>query len=67
MSEVLPDDYLQFAIYDAMRGVRIPTLKRALTEDERRVLADAVFAAVNRGAGRSAIPRSSERAYNVRG
>ena len=48
MPEVRPDDYLRFAIYDAMRGVELPTLRRALTEDKRRLLADAVFAAIKR-------------------
>jgi hypothetical protein len=41
---MLPDDWLQFSIMDAMRGVRLPTLKRTLTEDERRELARAIFA-----------------------
>jgi len=44
MGETLPDDWLQFSIMDALRGVRLPTLKRSLTEDERRELARAIFA-----------------------
>jgi hypothetical protein len=44
MGETLPDDWLQFSIMDGMRGVRLPTLKRPLTEDERRELACAIFA-----------------------
>ena len=48
MPELLPDEYLHFAIYDAMRGLRVPALKRVLTEEERRYLADAVFARIKR-------------------
>jgi len=44
MGETLPDDWLQFSIMDAMRGVRLPTLKRSLAEDERREQAHAIFA-----------------------
>ena len=44
MGETLPDDWLQFSIMDAMRGVRLPTLKRSLAEDERRELARAISA-----------------------
>jgi hypothetical protein len=43
MGETLPDDWLQFSIMDAMRGVRLPTLKRSLAEEERRELARAIF------------------------
>jgi hypothetical protein len=44
MGETLSDDWLQFSIMDGMRGVRLPALRRPLTEDERRELARAIFA-----------------------
>ena len=44
MGETLPDDWLQFSIMDSMRGVRLPALKRPLTEDARRELARAILA-----------------------
>ncbi len=36
------DDYLAFAIQDAMRGVKVPEAKIRLTEEDRRVLAQAI-------------------------
>jgi hypothetical protein len=41
--EFVPDDHLRIAIYDAMRGVKLATLKRSLTEDERHEMAAAIF------------------------
>src|SRR4051812_38244982 len=34
---------LQFMLCDAMRGVKLATLRRTLTEDERQILARAIF------------------------
>jgi hypothetical protein len=31
--EFVEDDHLRIAIFDSMRGVKLPTLKRALTEE----------------------------------
>ena len=46
--EFVPDDHLRIAIYDAMRGVKLSTLKRTLTEEERHELAQAMFSRYRR-------------------
>jgi hypothetical protein len=46
MQHVVEDEYLRLAIYDAMRGVKLATLKRALTVDERRILSERIFAKI---------------------
>jgi hypothetical protein len=46
MQHHVEDEYLRFAIYDAMRGANLATLKRVLTEDERRILSDRIFAKI---------------------
>ena len=43
MLQPFKDEYLNFTIYDAMRGVKLPSIKRSLTEDERHILAKAIF------------------------
>jgi hypothetical protein len=46
MQHIVRDEYLRFAIHDAMRGVKLAALKRALTEDERRTLSDRILAKI---------------------
>ena len=43
MSEPVPDFDLLFSLSDAMRGVKLAVLRRALTLEERDVLARAIF------------------------
>jgi hypothetical protein len=46
MPEFLRDDYLRIALYDALRGVKLPTIRRALDNQDRDILADALFARI---------------------
>jgi hypothetical protein len=44
MPEFLKNEYLRIALYDGLRGVKLPTIKRALNDQERDILANALFA-----------------------
>lgn len=48
MREPVQDHHLRAGIFDAMRGVKLPSNGRALSEDDRRVLSEAIFAAFNK-------------------
>jgi len=46
--EFVEDDHLRIAIYDSMRGMRLSTLKRTLTEDERNEILAVMFSRYRR-------------------
>src|SRR5258708_1021895 len=46
--EFVDDTHLRIAIYDAMRGVKLSTLKRTLTEDERNEISAVMFSRYKR-------------------
>ena len=46
--EFVEDDHLRIAIYDSMRVVKLSTLKRTLTEDERNEISAVILSRYKR-------------------